>query len=163
MKVVLCDDSHYEIFLNQVDTKNFDIEKKDLLEDYFKKIFRKLNKDYYIEVNGYYEVDVYQDPYYGMVLDIEKEDLDYYDFSYNEVNMRIQIEPHSEFLYEIEDPFLLDEVTLKKGMVSFYKDHFYFSFKEEPTLIEMAQLLEKSNLVYKNTLFLLKCSKKLDF
>ena len=89
MKVILCDDSHYEIFLNQVDTKNFNIEEKDSLEDYFKKIFRKLNKDYSIEINGYYEVDVYQDPYYGMVLEIEKEDIDYYDFSYNEVDMRI--------------------------------------------------------------------------
>ena len=35
--------------------------------------------------------------------------------------------------------------------------------QEEPTLKEMAQLLEKSDLVYKNTLFLLECSKRLDF
>ena len=49
-------------------------EKKDL-EKYFQDFFLKLKETYKININGFYEVNIYIDDTYGAALEIEKEDI----------------------------------------------------------------------------------------
>lgn len=161
MKVILCDDSHYEIFLNHFYNKDVDMKDKDSLENYFKTIFEILHKDYHMDIHGYYDIHVYHDTYYGMVLEMEKEDIDYYEFSMNEVDMRIQIEKESEFLYQVEDIFVLPKEILEKSNIYSYKDSYFLLLKKELDAYEFAYLLENSELYYQNTNVILKKGKLL--
>ena len=49
-------------------------EKKDL-EKYFQDFFLKLKETYKININGFYEVNIYIDDTYGAALEIEKEEI----------------------------------------------------------------------------------------
>lgn len=156
MKVILCKDSHYEIFLNQFEKK------EEKIEDYFKKLFQKLERYYHIELKGFYEITVYEDSFYGMILDLQKEDVDYYDFLCKEVDMRIHIKEDSVFLYQVEDPFLLSFLK-EKGKFYFYKSHYYFEVKDFLTPKEMAYLLECSRIQFQDTKKIKRNGKVCDF
>ncbi len=145
MKVILCDDSHYEIFLNQI--SSFPLENKEKLEEELKRIFLKLERFYHINVSGFYHVILYHDSNYGIVLNVEKEEIDYYQFSIREIDLRIQIE-ENPFLYKIEDYYYLTPSLLKKGEVYSYHNDFYYIIKKPLTKKERIYLSEYSILTF---------------
>ncbi len=151
MKVLKNDYNHYEIFLNHYDIDHFDILQKQELEDYLKSIFLRLKKGYRMTINGYYEIDAYYDNSYGMILNMEKEDIDYYEFSFNQIDMRITLDRNCRFLYLFEDCFEIPEKLKKKGICYFYHNQCYFLPQLELTELEIGALLEKSVLVYQDT------------
>ena len=115
--------------------KNYSIAK---IEDSFKDIFKNLKYNYGIEINGYYDIDVYIDKSYGIVIEMKKEefDLDYYD----QVDMTITF--HNEkFLYEVDD------ISVNKKIYK-YKNKYYVD----------KYIPEHSKIIYK-TDRMLKCAK----
>lgn len=151
MKVIKSDETHYEIFLNHYDINHFDLLNKEELEDYLKSIFLRLKKDYHISINGYYDIDAYYDERYGMVLNMVKEDLDYYKFSFNQIDMRITLDRNCRFLYLIEDYFEIPKSLKEKGTCYFYHNQCFFLPSDQLSQIEIGELLEKGSLIYQDT------------
>lgn len=132
-------------FLNREQIKSIQFNNKEKLEEYFKKLFIKLNDKYDIEFNGYYNIDIYVDNNYGMIIEIMNEDMDYYNY-FNQVDMKINI-IESSFLYEIKYEFLNKDI-LENTLCYKYLDKIYLKLKENINNIILSRLLEFSNVIY---------------
>ena len=141
----------YIIYLNQFNLIDIDFKNMDILEDSFKKLLKKLNNYYHIDINGYYNINVYVDSYYGAILQIEKESLDYYDyFESDTIAMRIK-KIDADFLYEVED-FLFAKDFLNKFKLITKNNHIYLKIIDDLSYKEYLLLTEMSKIVYDKTL-----------
>ena len=141
----------YIIYLNQFNLIDIDFKNMDILEESFKKLLKKLNNYYHIDINGYYNINVYIDSYYGAILQIEKESLDYYDyFESDTIAMRIK-KIDADFLYEVED-FLFAKDFLNKFKLITKNNHIYLKIIDDLSYKEYLLLTEMSKIVYDKTL-----------
>lgn len=141
----------YIIYLNQFNLIDIDFKNMDILEDSFKKLLKKLNNYYHIDINGYYNINVYVDSYYGAILQIEKESLDYYDyFESDTIAMRIK-KIDADFLYEVED-FLFAKDFLNKFKLITKNNHIYLKIIDDLSYKEYLLLTEMSKIVYDKAL-----------
>lgn len=141
----------YIIYLNQFNLIDIDFKNMDILEDSFKKLLKKLNNYYHIDINGYYNINVYIDSYYGAILQIEKESLDYYDyFESDTIAMRIK-KIDADFLYEVED-FLFAKDFLNKFKLITKNNHIYLKIIDDLSYNEYLLLTEMSKIVYDKAL-----------
>ena len=130
------------LFNNQYNIK---LNKEDNLEKYLKKIFLKLKKYYGINIEGYYEVNIYIDNKYGIILKLKQHDFDYYNYSSNQVDMKIKLF-YKKFWFLV-DSFNFD---LNKYDAYKYKDNIYLYPKYKLTKKEFAYLIENSIIIYDN-------------
>lgn len=141
----------YIIYLNQFNLIDIDFKNMDILEDSFKKLLKKLNNYYHIDINGYYNINVYLDKYYGAILQIEKESLDYYDyFESDTIAMRIK-KIDVDFLYEVED-FLFAKDFFDKFKLITKNNHIYLKIIDDLSYKEYLLLTEVSKIVYDKAL-----------
>ena len=99
------------------------------------KVFDNLEKYYDITFTSDYNLDLYINRYYGMILEItENENLIYDDI----VNLKLNVLRDTLFLYEVDDP--LEYINYE---IYYYNDKFYVNAKREDI-----NLIENSNLVY---------------
>lgn len=140
MKVLSLDDECIILFLIDIDVDC--LNDRDILEDRFRDIFSKLKDMYSIIIEGYYTIELYTDSIMGMVVVIEKEQIDYFDYFDNQVDMRIIVHDNDTILYEIDDDF----TTLKNldMDIFFYKNKFYGRIKRPLSSHEIGYLLEHS-------------------
>lgn len=143
MKVEFIDDDII-VFLNKYRVKDMDFKSKEVLEREIRDIFEKLNNYYNIKIKGYYDINIYIDNYYGAILDLKSEDLDYTLFDDHEVDMRIVL-INNEFLYRVDDVFTNINCNIYK-----YKNNYYIELKSDIDNIEMGKLLESSHIIYGN-------------
>lgn len=148
MKVDIIDENNIIVFLNQFFIKDMNFLDKNLLEDQFRKLFLKLKDIYNIEINGYYDINIYIDKYYGSILEIKKEEIEYLDYFDDQIDMRIIISKYSIFLYKIIDIFEIPKDILKNSIIYKYQNNLYLELKKKIDNIEMGKLLENSFLVY---------------
>ena len=144
MSIKFIDEITFDIYIKKDLIDNIDFNNKDDLEKYLKKLFKILKNKYDILIEGFYDITVYKDKYYGVVIHLEKEDLEYYSYFRNQVDMRI-ITVESEFLYLVDDiPYnIFDKISI------LVKDNeIYLKIKKELTKLEMMQLLENSRIVF---------------
>ena len=80
MHIDIVDDLNMIIYLQNDRIKNIDFSDKSDLQDYFKDLFVNLKNNYNININGYYYINVYKDKYYGCILEMKKEELDYMEY-----------------------------------------------------------------------------------
>lgn len=148
MKLEFTDNNHFIIYLMKNIIKKVDFNNKDDVEKYFQKLFKRLKKYYHIDIQGYYSIKMYLDKYYGIVLDIQKEDIDYYDYLTNTVDMKVTT-IETSFMYEIKD---LNIVQKLKSSVRVYKYHnkLYIQLIELLNEQEMMMLMENSLIIYNN-------------
>lgn len=149
MKINLIDEDNIIIYLNKYYTKNTDFNDKNLLEDYFKKLFKKLNKIYDIDINGYFNINVYIDKYYGVIIEIKKEDLEYYSYFNDQIEMQIMIYNDVEFLYLYNDYF--DILNMNNNKIYKYNNKYYLKLEKEISNIELAKILEFTSIIYSKT------------
>lgn len=144
MSVKFIDDKEFDIYLKANFIKDIDFNKKEELEIYFKRLFKILNNKYNIKVEGFYEITVYVDKFYGVILHLEKEELDYYDYFKNQVDMRIMT-TDTEFLYLVDDiPLnIIDKIEIITN-----NDNIYIKIKKKLNDIEMMNLMENSVITY---------------
>ena len=99
------------------------------------KVFDNLEKYYDITFTSDYNLDLYINRYYGMILEIKENE----DFIYDDiVNLKLNILRDTLFLYEVDDP--LEYINYE---IYYYNDKFYVNAKREDI-----NLMENSNLVY---------------
>mgnify|MGYP004519775121 FL=1 len=98
-------------------------------------VFDNLKKYYNITFDSDYNLELYINRYYGMILEItENEDFIYDDI----VNLKLNVLRDTLFLYEVDDP--LEYINYE---IYYYNDKFYVNAKRKDI-----NLIENSNLVY---------------
>ena len=160
VNIVILDEDSFFIYLNQDYISEINFEEKYELEAYFKVLFSKLKTYYDIEMQGYYHIKCYTDSYYGMILYVQKEDIEYFDCLDNQVDMRMILEEEQCFLYQIFDYFSFPLFLKKKGDIYQYQKGFYYKLNENLDSISFGTLLEYTEIVFENTLSILKYGKK---
>ncbi len=99
------------------------------------KVFDNLEKYYDITFTSDYNLDLYINRYYGMILEIKENE----DFIYDDiVNLKLNVLRDTLFLYEVDDP--IEYINYE---IYYYNDKFYVNAKREDI-----NLIENSNLVY---------------
>lgn len=99
------------------------------------KVLDNLEKYYCIDFTNDYNLELYINKYYGMILELKENN----DFIYDDiVNIKLNILRNVLFLYEVEDP--LEYMDYE---IYYYEDKFYVNAKREDV-----NLIENSNLVY---------------
>lgn len=142
MKITI-NDTKIVIFLNKmyINIKYF----KENIELELKKIWLIINKKVATKLTGFYEVKVYIDNAYGLVLKIEKQEDSF--FMFNEtLDMHVEFIP-TKFLFLLNNLELLSEEFLEKGSLKIQNNQYYF-MPEKINNIEMGQLIEHSQLIY---------------
>lgn len=98
-------------------------------------VFDNLEKYYNITFTSDYNLELYINRYYGMILEIKENE----DFIYDDiVNLKLNVLRDTLFLYEVDDP--LEYINYE---IYYYNDKFYINAKREDI-----NLIEDSNLVY---------------
>lgn len=144
MSIKFIDNLTLDIYIKKELIDNIDFNNKEDLQKYLKKLFKILKNKYNVTIEGFYNITVYIDKYYGVIFHLKKEDLDYYDYFKNQVDMRI-ITINTEFLYLIEDiPFNI----LNKVNIFIKNNMLYLKIKEDLNSLELMNLLENSKVVY---------------
>lgn len=139
MKIITMDLDSIVLFLSDMD---FSLEENiDNLEEQFRDIFLYLKNSYNVDIEGYYKIDIYKNKYYGMIVEMEKEEFEYFEYLDNQVDMRISI--HEELiLYEFEDIFSVPHSLVEKMCFYTYHDKIYGEVKDFLSNIEGAYLQE---------------------
>ena len=132
-----------DIYIKRELIDNIDFNNKNDLEKYLKKLFKILKNKYNITIEGFYDITVYIDKYYGVVIHMEKDDVEYYDYFKNQVDMRI-ITIDTDFLYLVDD---IPKYLLNKVDVIIKEKDIYLKIKESLSTVEMMKLLEISKVV----------------
>ena len=98
-------------------------------------VFDNLEKYYNITFTTDYNLELYINRYYGMILEIKENE----NFIYDDiVNLKLNVLRDTLFLYEVDDP--LEYINYE---IYYYNDKFYVNAKREDI-----NLIENSNLVY---------------
>lgn len=147
MKVMKMEEENVVIFM-PIQNILIDFSSNDVLEDYFRKLFLKLEAQYDLDMSGLYQIEVYQDPRYGAVFDIEVEEVPYFDYLEHQVEMSIHIVKDPLFLYQIDDLLNIEKEILKKSKIYQYKKKFFIKLPKEISNRNYIKLLEIGNLVY---------------
>jgi len=126
----------------------------DNIEESLKSIFYKIKKYYLSDISGYYNSNIYVDKYYGIVIDMEKEDIEFIDYYDDQIDMKTNI-THTDFLYKFEDNYYFCFLNNKKINIYLYKNNIYLKLKEELDKKQMLEILEHSSICYNKTVDLI--------
>ena len=151
MKVVRNDDFNIEVFLGQ---ETFNLDCKDNLEEYLKQFFSRLKKYYNIEIKGFYDIDLYADKNYGIVLDIYKENIDFEPI-FNSIDMKITINK-CKFLYKLSD-YKFEYL----GDLYYYNGAYYLDLIKQINEKQLLELIEEVEIIYKDIEVIKKRGQKL--
>ena len=136
----------FDIYVKKYLIEGIDFSVKTDIEKYLKKLFKILSNKYNLVIEGFYNITVYIDKFYGIVLHLEKEEIDYYEYYKNQVDMRL-VTINTDFMYEVDEiPFNI----LSKVKVYTKNKNIYIIIKEKLNDLEMMKLLENSRLIYKS-------------
>lgn len=138
MKLIIDDD--IDIYLNKSYLKNIDLNDTKTI----KNIIKSINKKYNIDLYGYVEVKIYIDNNYGVIINIKKEELEYFDYFNEELEMNIEI-INDSFLYKIDE--IYDKEQLKNKTTYKYKDNLYINI-DKINNINLGKILETSEIIY---------------
>ncbi|MBQ2946434.1 MAG: hypothetical protein IJE04_01095 [Bacilli bacterium] len=144
MNIKFIDELILDIYIKKELIDNIDFNNKEDLQKYLKKLFKILKNKYGVVIEGFYDITVYVDKFYGVVIHMEKDDIEYYDYYRNQVDMRI-ITIETSFLYLVED---IPKYLLNKVDIIIIDKNIYLKIKEELSKVEMMQLLELSKVVF---------------
>ena len=158
MKLII--DENIVFFLNKIYLDNVDIKDESLIEKKLIKLINKIQKQYNIDLNGYYNVYIYKDKNYGIIIEMEKEKLDYLDYFNNQIELNIEI-IEDTFLYKIDNIFTIDKTLLEKLVIYINKDEIYIKIKENINDIELGKIIENSQIIYGNKAKLIKKQSKI--
>ena len=132
-------DNNLIVFLNRKSVSSVDFSDKDMLEDYFKKLFLKLSDDFSIEIFGSFDIEVFNDKFYGSIIVIRKND-DYFDYC-DIVDMKISVSKFSGFLYKVDDFICFDNCNVYSCNGCFYLDPLSADFYDVGVLFECCDII----------------------
>lgn len=134
-------DNNLIVFLNKRNIRDVDFFNKSELERYFRDLFLDLKDIYDLDLSGSYDINVYIDDCYGVVLEIISIDYTYFDYC-DVVDMNIVISKYRNFLYK-SDRFIknIDSIIYS------YNGSFYYELNNIDFL-KLGLLVENSDIIY---------------
>jgi len=113
---------------------NPDLTTKEEIEDYIKELIFRLRKKQKRNVSGFYNVDVYQNNHFGVIIEMQKEDD--LDFFPDIIDLKINIKYNANLYVKVEDYFLIKD----KEKVYYYKHNYYtdINYLENKELIKLS-------------------------
>mgnify|MGYP003313547090 CR=1 FL=1 len=140
MKIVYMKDT-IVLFLNKTYIQRIDFTNKEATEKYIKGLLFKLKDSYGLTFKGYYDINLHVDICYGVIIEIIKEELEYFDYFNNQVEINTKI-INDSFLYEVTD---IDQFENAKFKIYFYNNNFYLQVLDKQ--IDMGEVLEFTNRI----------------
>ncbi len=134
MKVVIQDELII-LYLNKLYIKNLNFSDKEMLQTYLRKLLLKLHTNYGLEINGYYDITIYIDQNYGVIMEVKKEELEYLDYFGKTLEINTKI-INDSFLYEVSDVEYFNKYHI-------FNNHLYISLDKPISNINMGRFLEK--------------------
>lgn len=104
-------------------------------------VFNNLNKYYDIKFNNSYNLELYINKNYGMILEIEENRNEFNEDDV--VNIKLNVLRDTLFLYEIDEP-----LNYLNNEMYYYEDKFYVNIKDRNI-----NVFEDSNIVYGNEVY----------
>ena len=144
MSIKYIDELTFDIYIKNKFIENIDFENKEDIEKYLKKLFKILNQKYKIIIEGFYNITIYIDKYYGIAIHLEKEELEYYEYYKNQVDMRL-ITVHTDFMYLVTD---IPKSIIDKIKIQIKNNNIYIKIINKLNDLEMMKLMEFSEIVY---------------
>lgn len=135
MKIVI--ESGVTVYLN-----NFYIKTNEINIKYIDKIIKKISKKYNLDLDGYLKIIVHKDKNYGIIIEIERETIDYLDCFNIELESDIEIIDEN-FLYKIDDIFSIKDI--RKYRIYNYESEIYLEILENTNI---GPLIENSTVIY---------------
>lgn len=148
MKIERVDENTIIVFLNKLKVKEKLLLSNNYLENYFRSLFQQLKNNYQINISGYYHITLYQDSIYGVIMYIEKEFTDYFDYFDNQVDMKIDIAKDSVILYELDNFSILSKQDYDFLNIYYYDNKIYIKPKKVITQMQLGKVIENCNIVY---------------
>ena len=145
MKLKFIDNLNFDIYLNKKNIKDLDTNNKTQIEELLKKILNKIKYRYNISIKGFYNVNAYIDKYYGIIFNIKKEELNYYEYFNGQIDINMKM-IRSNFLYKLDD---IPSNLSNKISIQIINDDIFFEIKEELNLKEEMYLLEHTEKILK--------------
>ena len=145
MKLII--DENIVIFLDKLYLNNIDLKDYNLIEKKLIKLINKIQNKYLINLKGYYNDYIYKDENYGIIIYMQKEELEYIDYFNEQLEFNIEVIEDS-FLYKIDDILRLEKPLLNKFIIYKNKDNLHLKPKEKISNIELGIILENSEIVY---------------
>ena len=142
MKVEL-KDGNYIIYLNKYNVINMDFSNTKVLENDLKTLLLRLKKYYKINIQGYYNITIYVDDYYGAILKVEEDDC--YDY-FNDTALRLK-KIKKSFLYEVDDISYVDNY-IEKFKITNMNNKILLSIVKDLNENEYLELIEISKIKY---------------
>lgn len=144
MNIKYIDELTFDIYIKNQLIENINFDNKEDIEKYLKKLFKILNQKYKIIIEGFYNITIYIDKYYGIVIHLEKEELEYYEYYKNQVDMRL-ITVHTDFMYLVND---IPKSIIDKIKIENKDNNIYIKIINKLNDLEMMKLMEFSEIVY---------------
>lgn len=145
-------ENKYLVFLNKEKISNIDFKIKKQVETCFRDVFSKIKKRLDKDINGLFNIKVYLNDLFGSILIIERENIEYFDYFSNQIDMQIEIEYDATVLLEFNDIF---DVISKKKIFSFNKKY-YIEYTDDINNIEFSNVVygEKADNIMKKSVVL---------
>jgi hypothetical protein len=153
MKIEYLNDYNFYIYLNKNYISDLEIKNRECVEKYFKKMFLNLKNNHHLDIYGYYNIKVYVNNNYGLIIDVLKLSNDYFKMPSNKVDMKIMIDYDSIFLYELDDYFFIDKYKDNIKNI-YYKDgKYYVELNDDVDELFYFNLLEHSNIIFNDNAY----------
>lgn len=133
----------YIVYLNKYNIINFDFNNTKILEDNIRNLLIRLKKYYKLDIKGYYNIVIYIDESYGVILEVSEDD-NYYDYFSDTVSLRMK-KIKTSFKYEVED---ISDFTTDKFKIIINNRKIYLEIIDSLCEDEYLRLLEMSKIVY---------------
>ena len=111
----------------------------DTLTKEIKKIFIRLIKNYHFKLGGIYNVLVYENPYYGTILEIEK--IEELLFNPDLIDIKVRVINNQNFYFKTDDYFIIENYNN-----IYYQDGYYYLKLNDKTKI--TSLIEYGSIEY---------------
>ncbi len=135
------------IYLNKYYYKIFDIDNIYELEEYLSKILFRIKRDFKIDVNSYFKMEIIYDKIYGFILIMKKQNAEYFEML-NGLELDFSTIKMIPNLYELSDYFMVDKNIIANSNIYVYDGKLYLKLKKNINDFQMGLLLEVSNIIF---------------
>lgn len=153
MKVEHVSEYNFYIYLNKYYLADLELNDKQCVEEYFKKVFINLKNNYHLDIYGYYNIRVYANKQYGIIIDVFKLSNDYFKMPGNKVDMKIMIDSDNKFLYEIVDYFLIESYKNCIRNIYYKDEKYYLELNDNVDEVFYLYLIEHSNIIFNDVAY----------
>lgn len=150
MKLEKLSDDNIIVFLNKFYIKKLDFSIDKNLDKSFKGLFKIMSNYYDIEIIGCYNIKIYQDNICGYIINIEREDIDFYNYYDDHIDMRINIIKGDKFIFKVDENSVIDSNVLKYVYIIKNNDNLYLIPKRTINQYELGNIIENTKIIYGN-------------